>query len=90
MIDTTATTVAELARALADPTRVQIVDVLRAAPSEVCQCELNALFGVSQPTLSHHLKKLHDAGFVAVERRGRWAYYSIDPRALEALDAWLS
>jgi ArsR family transcriptional regulator len=93
MIDataTSATSVAELAKALADPTRVQIVDVLRAAPGAVCQCELNALFDVSQPTLSHHLKKLRDAGFVDVERRGKWAYYSIDPRALEALDAWLS
>jgi ArsR family transcriptional regulator len=93
MIDASApsaTSVAELAKALADPTRVEIVDVLRAAPGAVCQCELNTLFDVSQPTLSHHLKKLRDAGFVDVERRGKWAYYSIDPRALEALDAWLS
>jgi len=86
----TATSVAELAKALADPIRVQIVDLLRAASGEVCQCDLNALFDVSQPTLSHHLKKLRDAGFIAVERRGKWAYYSIDPRALEAFDAWLS
>jgi ArsR family transcriptional regulator len=69
---------------------VQIVDVLRAAPAAVCQCELNALFDLSQPTLSHHLKKLRDAGFLDVQRRGKWAYYSIDPRALEALEAWLS
>ena len=86
----TATSVATLAKALADPIRVQIVDLLREADGEVCQCDLNTLFDVSQPTLSHHLKKLRDAGFIDVERRGKWAYYSIDPRALEALDAWLS
>jgi ArsR family transcriptional regulator len=86
----TAASVAGLAKALADPIRVQIIDLLRAASGEVCQCDLNTLFDVSQPTLSHHLKKLRDAGFITVQRRGKWAYYSIDPRALEAFEAWLS
>lgn len=85
-----AAAVAELARAVADPVRVQILDVLRDHDEEVCQCELQPLFDVSQPTLSHHLRKLGDAGLVATERRGRWAYYSIEPDALEVLRRWLS
>jgi ArsR family transcriptional regulator len=81
---------AELSKALADPIRVQLVDVLRKAAGEVCVCELIPLFEVSQPTLSHHLKKLRDAGVVGVERRGLWAYYYVRPDALEELSAWLS
>jgi ArsR family transcriptional regulator len=82
--------VASVARLLADPIRVQVLDLLRAADGPVCQCELQPLFSVSQPTMSHHLKKLADAGLVDVERRGKWAYYSIGPAALEALKTWLS
>lgn len=82
--------VAEVAKLLADPVRVQVLDVLRGHEEAVCQCELQPLFGVSQPTLSHHLKKLEEAGVVAVERRGRWAYYSTDPDAMEVLSSWLS
>lgn len=82
--------VAELAKLLSDPIRVQVLDVLRAHEEAVCQCELQPLFDVSQPTLSHHLRKLDEAGVVSVERRGRWAYYSIDPDALEVLSTWLS
>ena len=78
------------AKALADPVRVQLVDVLRKAAGEVCVCELVPLFDISQPTLSHHLKKLRDAGIVGVERRGLWAYYFVNPDALEELSAWLS
>lgn len=79
-----------VAKALSDPIRVQLVDVLRKAAGEVCVCELVPLFAVSQPTLSHHLKKLRDAGIVGVERRGLWAYYFVNPDALEDLTAWLS
>ena len=82
--------VAELARVLSDPVRVQIVEILRARTTQVCQCELNPVFDISQPTLSHHVKKLSDAGVVEVERRGRWAYYSLNPEALEVLAKWLS
>ena len=85
-----AATVAEVAKVLADPIRVQLLDVLRGHEEDVCQCELQPLFDVSQPTLSHHLRKLQEAGLVATERRGRWAYYSIEPDALEALRSWLS
>ena len=82
--------VAALAKVLSDPIRVQMLDVLRGRSAQVCQCELQPLFDVSQPTLSHHLRKLEEAGVVSVERRGRWAYYSIEPDALEVLDRWLS
>jgi ArsR family transcriptional regulator len=82
--------VAEVARLLADPIRVQVLDVLRGHEESVCQCELQPLFDVSQPTLSHHLRKLEEAGLLSVERRGRWAYYSIEPDPLEVLRTWLS
>ena len=85
-----ASRVAELAKLLSDPVRVQILDLLRDAVSGVCQCELQPRFGVSQPTLSHHLKKLADAELIQVERCGRWAYYSINEDALEDLRSWLS
>ena len=82
--------IAAIAKALADPIRLQLVDVLRSHAGEVCVCELVPLFDVSQPTLSHHLKKLRDAGVVGVERRGLWAYYFVHPHALEELSQWLS
>jgi ArsR family transcriptional regulator len=82
--------VSSCARVLADPIRVEIVDLLRAADGEVCQCDLQPLFPVSQPTLSHHLRKLIDADLVEVERRGKWAYYSINLHALEVLRSWVS
>lgn len=85
-----AVTVAEAAKTLADPVRVQILDVLRDAGGTVCQCELQPLFEISQPTLSHHLKKLADADLIVVERRGKWAYYSMKDNALEVLRTWLS
>jgi ArsR family transcriptional regulator len=81
---------AELAKALSDPIRVQLVDVLRKAPGKVCVCELLPLFDVSQPTLSHHLKKLRDAEIVGVERQGLWAYHYVLPNALKELSTWLS
>jgi len=82
--------IAELAKALGDPVRLQLVDVLRKHAGKVCVCELVPLFDISQPTLSHHLKKLRDAGIVDSERRGLWAYYYVLPDALEELTAWLS
>ena len=82
--------VAAIAKALSDPIRVQVVDVLRRHAGKVCVCELVPLFDISQPTLSHHLKKLRDAEIVGVERRGLWAYYYVLPDALQELTAWLS
>jgi ArsR family transcriptional regulator len=81
---------AEVAKALGDPIRLQLVDVLRKHAGKVCVCELVPLFDISQPTLSHHLKKLRDAGIVDSERQGLWAYYYVIPGALKELSAWLS
>lgn len=81
---------AGIAKALGDPIRLQIVDVLRRHAGEVCVCELVPLFDVSQPTLSHHLRKLREAGIVDAERRGLWAYYYVRPEALKELSTWLS
>src|ERR671934_1583451 len=71
-------------KALADPTRVAIVNCLSAA-DEVCVCNLTETFGLSQPTISHHLKILREAGIVESSRRGTWAYYRLVPEAIEAL-----
>jgi ArsR family transcriptional regulator len=81
---------AEVAKALGDPVRLQLVDVLRKHAGKVCVCELVPLFDISQPTLSHHLKKLRAAGIVNAERRGLWAYYYVKPEALKELSLWLS
>jgi ArsR family transcriptional regulator, arsenate/arsenite/antimonite-responsive transcriptional repressor len=79
----------KIGKALSDPVRLQIVDVLRRQAGEVCVCDLQPLFDIAQPTLSHHLKKLRDAGLVGVVRRGQWAYYYVNDSALEPLAAWL-
>jgi ArsR family transcriptional regulator len=81
---------AQIAKALSEPVRVQIFDVLRRSAVEVCQCELVPLFDIPQSTLSHHIKKLVDARLVAVERRHKWAYYSLSPDAVKELTTWLS
>jgi ArsR family transcriptional regulator len=82
--------IATVAKALAEPLRVEILDVLRRSDEEVCQCELIALFGIGQSLLAHHIKKLVDAGLIAVHRRHKWAYYSVRPEAFRELIAWLS
>src|ERR671934_326123 len=71
-------------KALADPTRVAIVNRLAGA-GEVCVCELVAAFELSQPTVSHHLRILREAGLVDATRRGTWAYYRVVPEAVGAL-----
>jgi ArsR family transcriptional regulator len=71
-------------KALADPTRVSIVNRLSSA-GEVCVCDLTAAFGLSQPTISHHLRILRDAGLVDCSRRGTWAYYRLVPEAIGAV-----
>jgi ArsR family transcriptional regulator len=77
-------TLAARFKALADPTRVAIVNRL-AAGNECCVCDLNAAFDLSQPTISHHLKVLRDAGLVESCRRGTWAYYRLVPNAVREL-----
>jgi len=81
---------AAVAKALGDPIRLQLVDVLRRHAGQVCVCELVPLFDISQPTLSHHLGKLRAAGIVDSERRGLWAYYYVRPEALKELSQWLT
>jgi ArsR family transcriptional regulator, arsenate/arsenite/antimonite-responsive transcriptional repressor len=80
---------AKAAKALGDPIRLQLVDVLRKNAGKVCVCELTPLFEVSQPTVSHHLKVLREAGLVDSERRGLWAYYYVPTDALAELGAWV-
>jgi ArsR family transcriptional regulator, arsenate/arsenite/antimonite-responsive transcriptional repressor len=78
-------------KALGDPTRLLIVDALRAsAPEALCQCELLPLFEISQPALAKHLKVLVGAGVIGTERRGLWAYYFLLPDRLKELYSWLS
>jgi ArsR family transcriptional regulator, arsenate/arsenite/antimonite-responsive transcriptional repressor len=81
---------ATIAKALGDPVRLQLVDVLRKHAGKVCVCELVPLFELSQPTVSHHLKVLRGAGIVGSEREGLWAYYYVIPDALKELSGWLS
>lgn len=81
---------AAVAKALGDPVRLQLVDVLRKHAGKVCVCELVPLFDLSQPTVSHHLRVLREAGIVGSERVGLWAYYFVIPDALKELSAWLS
>jgi ArsR family transcriptional regulator len=77
---------ASLFKLLSDPTRLRLVSMIAAAADgEVCVCNLPDTLGVSQPTVSHHLKALHGGGLVTREQRGKWAYYSIDRDALGAL-----
>lgn len=79
-----AVAVAELLKVIADPVRLQLLDHIAAAPgTTVCACHLPVSLGISQPTLSHHLKKLVDAGLVTRERRGRWAHYTLVGERLE-------
>jgi ArsR family transcriptional regulator, arsenate/arsenite/antimonite-responsive transcriptional repressor len=76
---------AELFKALADPARVRIVNLLASAGEPVCACNLNEPVGLSQPTVSHHLKKLVEVGLLEREQRGRWAYFSLRSEAFEKL-----
>jgi ArsR family transcriptional regulator len=76
---------ATLFRALADPARVKIVNLLARSDGPVCVCEFTPAVALSQPTVSHHLKKLTDAGLLEREQRGKWAYYSLSGEALERL-----
>jgi len=78
---------AELFGALADPARVRIVNTLATSPGPVCACEFEPALGLSQPTVSHHLKRLTEAGLLEREQRGRWAYFSLRRDAVEKLAA---
>lgn len=82
---------AELLKAIADPVRLQLLTHIAGAPgTTVCACHLPAPLGISQPTLSHHLKRLTDAGLITRERRGRWAHYTLDSERLDQARAALA
>jgi ArsR family transcriptional regulator, arsenate/arsenite/antimonite-responsive transcriptional repressor len=76
---------AELFKALADPARVRIVNTLATNSDPVCVCDLIEPLGLAQPTVSHHMKKLLDAGLVDREQRGKWAYFSLKRDAVQKL-----
>jgi ArsR family transcriptional regulator len=85
LADDEAEATASLFKALADPARVKIVNVLATSDDPVCACEFVPVLGLSQATVSHHLKKLTDAGLLGREQRGKWAYFSLRPEALDRL-----
>ncbi len=83
--DVEALATAELFSALGDPARVRIVNLLATSSEPVCACELYEPLGLAQPTVSHHLKKLVEAGLLQREQRGKWAYFSLKRDAVEKL-----
>jgi ArsR family transcriptional regulator, arsenate/arsenite/antimonite-responsive transcriptional repressor len=83
--DEEAIATAELFKALSDPARVRLVNLMATNGGAVCQCDLIEPVGLSQPTVSHHMKKLVDAGLVEREQRGKWAYFSLKRDAVEKL-----
>ncbi|HSC91502.1 MAG TPA: metalloregulator ArsR/SmtB family transcription factor [Gaiellaceae bacterium] len=83
--DDEAEATAELFKALGDPARVKIVNTIARHGGAVCACDLYEPLGLAQPTVSHHLKRLVDAGLLQREQRGRWAYFSIDREAVARL-----
>ena len=86
-----ATDLARRLKAIADPYRLRLLSLLMAAPEgEACTCDLTETLSLSQPTVSHHLKKLHEVGLVSAERRGVWTYYSVDAEALRAITGVLA
>lgn len=99
LADDEAVAAADLLKALADPARLQILDILSQHTGKVCVCDLEGVVGLPdkhtgqrprQPTISHHLKVLREAGFVGYEKRGLWAYYFIHRERLAEVQALLS
>jgi ArsR family transcriptional regulator, arsenate/arsenite/antimonite-responsive transcriptional repressor len=77
-------------KALGDPTRVRLLSLIAAAEgNEACICDLTEPVGLAQPTVSHHMRLLAEAGLVTREQRGKWAYYRVEPAALDALSTAL-
>jgi len=89
--ETAAAGLAQVFKALGDPVRLRLVSLIGAHQGgEVCVCDLTAAFDLTQPTISHHLKILREAGIIDSERRGTWVYYWLVPTALERMSALLS
>jgi ArsR family transcriptional regulator len=90
LTDEAADRVARLIKALADPVRLRLVSLVAShADGEACVCDLNDAFDLSQPTISHHLKLLHEAGILDRDKRGVWVYYRVNGRALSDLASLL-
>jgi ArsR family transcriptional regulator, arsenate/arsenite/antimonite-responsive transcriptional repressor len=85
--DDEAEATATLFKALADPARVKIVNLLATSGEPVCACEFTPGLGLAQATVSHHLKKLTDAGLLEREQRGKWAYFNLNPEAVSQLES---
>jgi ArsR family transcriptional regulator, arsenate/arsenite/antimonite-responsive transcriptional repressor len=86
-----ATGLAQVFKALGDPVRLRLVSLIGAHQGgEVCVCDLNTAFSLTQPTISHHLKVLREAGIIDSQRRGTWVYYRLVPAALEQVAALLT
>ena len=82
--------IAPMLKALADPVRLRLLSLVASyADGEACVCDLNDAFDLSQPTISHHLKVLHDAGMLSRSKRGVWVYYRVEPKVLSDLAALL-
>jgi ArsR family transcriptional regulator len=84
--DEQAEATATLFKALADPARVKVLGVLARSEAPVCACEFIPALGLTQATVSHHLKKLTAAGLLDREQRGKWAYFSFNPEAVSRLE----
>jgi ArsR family transcriptional regulator len=87
LTDDEAESTAALFKALGDPARVKIVNLLSRSDAPACACDFEGALELSQPTVSHHLKRLAEAGLLRREQRGKWAYFSIEPDAAETLAA---
>jgi ArsR family transcriptional regulator len=87
LADAEAEATASLFRTLGDPARVKIVNLLATSDGPVCACEFEPALRLSQPTVSHHLKKLTEAGLLDREQRGKWAYFSLKPEASSRLES---
>jgi ArsR family transcriptional regulator len=88
--DATAELLARVFKALSDPTRVKLISLIAAAPDgEACICDMTAPVGLTQPTVSHHMRLLVEAGLATRDQRGKWAYYRVVPEVLRSLAAAL-
>ena len=89
--ETAAAGLAQVFKALGDPIRLRLLSLIGTHQGgEVCVCDLTTAFDLTQPTISHHLKVLREAGIIASERRGTWVYYRLVPAALERIGALLT
>lgn len=85
-----AETFAALFKAMSHPVRVKMLDIIRLAEGEICVCDIEAQFDLTQPTISHHLKLLRDAGLIASEQRGLWVYHRLRPEAFAVMQTFLA